>query len=65
MEDESRTVKITELKAQIDEASYDVDADAVARAFVSRMIAAHSALRRADVCALLSVRTVEEIRLSA
>lgn len=65
MEDESKIVKITELKARIARADYDVDNDAVARAFVARMLAVHGALRRADVRALLGDGAVEEIRLSA
>ena len=65
MEDESKTVKITELKARIARADYAVDTDAVARAFVTRMFAVHGALRRADVRALLGDAALEEIRLSA
>lgn len=65
MEDESKTVKITELKARIERADYAVDNDAVATAFVKRMLAVHGALRRADVRALLGEGAVEEIRLSA
>ncbi len=65
MEDETKIVKITELKARIARADYDVDNDAVAQAFVSRMRAVHGALRRADVRALLGDGAVEEIRLSA
>lgn len=65
MEGESRTMTITDLKARVARAEYDVDADAVARAFVARMLAVHGALRRADVCALLGDQALEEIRLSA
>jgi hypothetical protein len=53
MNDENTTVKLTELRARIDRAAYDVDVEAVAEAFVSRMLAMHGALRRADVRALL------------
>jgi len=63
MNDENITVKITELKAQIDGAAYHVDVDAVAEAFVSRMRAMHGALRRADVRALLGDAALEEIRV--
>lgn len=48
-----RTVKIDDLRARIARADYDVDVDAVADAFVTRMLAAHRALRRADVRELL------------
>ena len=65
MIDEKKTVKITELKAQIERASYDVDVNAVAEAFVSRMLAVHGALRRADVRALLGDAALDEMRLTA
>lgn len=52
MED-TRTVKIKDLRARIARADYDVDVDAVADAFVTRMLAVHGALRRADVRELL------------
>ena len=65
MDDETRTVKITELKAQIARAAYDVDVDAVAEAFVSRMLAVHGALRRADVRALLGDAALAELKLPA
>lgn len=64
MDDESKSMKLTELKARIARAEYDVDSDAVADAFVRRMLAVHGALRRADVRALLG-GAVDEIRLSA
>lgn len=48
-----RTVKINDLRARIARADYDVDVAAVADAFVTRMLAAHGALRRADVKELL------------
>jgi hypothetical protein len=51
--DDENTMKVTELKARVARAEYDVDADAVAEAFVRRMLAVHGALRRADVRALL------------
>ncbi|HXE46117.1 MAG TPA: hypothetical protein VN635_13100 [Conexibacter sp.] len=63
--DQTQTMKITQLKAQIERAAYDVDVDAVAEAFVSRMIAVHAALRRADVRALLGDSALAELRLSA
>ncbi len=61
MDDENTTMRINELKAQIDRAAYDVDVDAVAEAFVSRMLAVHGALRRADVRALLGDAAFDEI----
>jgi len=61
MESETNTMRITELRAQIERASYDVDVDAVAEAFVSRMLAVHGALRRADVRALLGDSALNEI----
>jgi hypothetical protein len=64
MDDQDPTVKITELKAQIERAAYDVDVDAVAEAFVSRMQAARGALRRADVRALLGDAALAELRLA-
>lgn len=65
MDDETRTMRIAELKAQIERAAYDVDVEAVAEAFVARMLAVHGALRRADVRALLGERAVDEITLPA
>ena len=65
MESEKNTMRITELKAQIERAAYDVDVDAVAEAFVSRMLAVHGALRRADVRALLGDSALDEIRAPA
>jgi hypothetical protein len=58
-------MKITELRAQIERAAYDVDVEAVAEAFVSRMLAVHGALRRADVRALLGDAALHEMRLTA
>jgi len=63
MDDENTTMRITELRAQIDRAAYDVDVHAVAEAFVSRMFAVHGALRRADVRALLGDAALAEIRV--
>jgi len=63
MDDQNPTMRINELKAQIDRAAYQVDVDAVAEAFVSRMLAVHGALRRADVRALLGDATVAELRV--
>jgi hypothetical protein len=65
MPNENTTLRITELKAQIDGAAYQVDVDAVAEAFVSRMLAVHGALRRADVRALLGDAALDEIALPA
>lgn len=48
-----KTVKLNDLRARIARADYDVDVDAVADAFVTRMLAVHGALRRADVRELL------------
>lgn len=56
-----KTVKINDLRARIARADYDIDADAVADAFVRRMLAVHSALRRADVRALLGDAAFDEI----
>jgi len=64
MDDQDTTVKITELKAQIERAAYDVDVDAVAEAFVGRMLAAQGALRRADVRALLGDAALAEMQLA-
>jgi hypothetical protein len=61
MDDENTTMRITELRAQIDRAAYQVDVDAVAEAFVSRMLAVHGALRRADVRALLGDAAFAEL----
>lgn len=63
--DANPTMKITELRAQIDGAAYHVDVDAVAEAFVSRMLAVHGAQRRADVRALLGQAAYDEIQLPA
>lgn len=65
MNDDAKTVKITELKAQIERAAYEVNVEAVAEAFVTRMLAVHGALRRADVRALLGDAALQEIRLPA
>jgi Anti-sigma-28 factor, FlgM len=65
MDHETNTMRISELKAQIERAAYDVDVDAVAEAFVARMLAVHGALRRADVRALLGDATLSEIQLTA
>lgn len=62
---EGRTVKITELKARIECADYDVDTEAVAGAVVERALAVHGALRRTDVSELLDDPALDEIRLSA
>lgn len=61
MDDQKNMMKVAELKAQIERATYDVDIDAVAEAFVSRMLAVHGALRRADVRALLGDSALNEI----
>jgi hypothetical protein len=65
MDDHTKTVKITELRAQIEGAAYDVDVDAVAEAFVARMLAVRGALRRADVRALLGDAALVELHLPA
>jgi hypothetical protein len=65
MDDETTRMRITELRAQIERAAYDVDVEAVAEAFVSRMLAVHGALRRADVRALLGDAALSEMRLTA
>jgi hypothetical protein len=46
-------MKIDDLKARVAREDYDVDLDAVADAFVNRMLTVHGALRRADVSELL------------
>ena len=53
MDDEHITMKISELTARIARAEYDVDVDAVAEAFVVRVLTAHAALRHTDVWELL------------
>ncbi|HYV17099.1 MAG TPA: hypothetical protein VE972_13890 [Conexibacter sp.] len=53
MNDEITNMKVTELKARIARAEYDVDVHAVASAFVTRMLRVHATLRRADVRELL------------
>lgn len=63
MNDQNSTMRINEIKAQIDGAAYRVDVDAVAEAFVSRMLAVRGALRRADVRALLGDAAFEQIRV--
>jgi hypothetical protein len=65
MDDETNMMRITELKAQVERAAYHVDVDAVAEAFVTRMLAVHGALRRADVRALLGDAALSEIQLTA
>ncbi len=65
MDDENTPMKVIELRAQIERAAYDVDVNAVAEAFVSRMLAVHGALRRADVRALLGDAALDEMRLTA
>ena len=62
MDDENRTMRVAELRAQIERAAYDVDVEAVAEAFVSRMLAVRGALRRADVRALLGDAAVAELQ---
>lgn len=59
--DDRNDVKINELRARIARADYHVDADAVAEAFVARMLAVHGKLRRADVRALLGDDALERI----
>ncbi len=65
MDDETKTMRVTEIRAQIARAAYDVDVDAVAEAFVTRMCAVHGALRRADVRELLGEAALEDLLLSA
>ncbi len=65
MDQETQTMRITELKAQIERAAYDVDVEAVAEAFVHRMLAVHGALRRADVRALLGDAALDEMHIPA
>jgi hypothetical protein len=55
-------MKIDDLKARVAREDYDVDLDAVADAFVNRMLTVHGALRRADVSELLG-DGLEEISL--
>jgi hypothetical protein len=50
---DTRAMKIDDLKARVAREDYDVDPDAVADAFVNRMLAVHRALRRSDVRELL------------
>lgn len=65
MDDDAKTMRISELKAQIERSAYHVDADAVAEAFVMRMLAVHAALLRADVRALLGDAALREMKLTA
>jgi len=65
MDDEGNTMKVTDLKARVARAEYAVDADAVAEAFVRRMLAARGAMRRADVRRLLGGRAFDELGVSA
>lgn len=51
--DQTKTLKLNEIRSRIERADYDVDVDAVAEAFVNRMLVVHGALRRADVRELL------------
>jgi hypothetical protein len=55
-------MKIDDLKARVAREDYDVDPNAVADAFVNRMLAVHRALRRSDVRDLLGDR-LDEISL--
>ena len=64
MDDEITDMKVTELKARIARAEYDVDVHAVASAFVTRMLRVHGTLRRSDVQELLG-DSLEELRLPA
>jgi hypothetical protein len=61
MDEHSRAMKITDLKARVARDGYAVDHDAVAEAFVARMLAVHGALRRADVRELLGGETLDEL----
>jgi hypothetical protein len=63
MDDEGNTMKVIDLKTRIARAEYDVDHDAVAEAFVRRMLAVHGAMRRADVRAMLG-GAFDEIRVA-
>jgi hypothetical protein len=65
MDAETRTVNLSQLKARVASAQYDVDVDAVAQAFVDRMLKVQGALRRADVRELLGDATLAELRLPA
>jgi hypothetical protein len=60
MEDND-AVKINDLRARIARADYDIDENAVAEAFIRRMVAVHGALRRADVRLLLGDAALDEI----
>jgi hypothetical protein len=53
MDDDTRTVKLAQIKARVASAEYDVDVEAVAQAFVERMLMVHGARRRADMRELL------------
>jgi len=48
VDDESRQMTISDLTARIERAEYDIDVDAVAKAFVMRMLALRSARLGAD-----------------
>jgi hypothetical protein len=49
MDDESRHMTISDLTARIERAEYHIDVDAVAKAFVMRMLALRSARMGSDV----------------
>lgn len=62
--DDTRTVKIDEIKARVTRGDYAIDADAVAEAFISRMLAVQGANRRADMRTVLG-SALDEIRRPA
>lgn len=65
MDEDTRTMKLSQLKARIASAEYHVDADAVAQAFLDRMLKMQSALRRADARELLGEAARAELRMPA
>lgn len=62
MDDDANTVRVSELKAQIERATYQVDVDAVAEAFIARTAALRAALRRADVRSVVGDAALREIQ---
>lgn len=65
MDEDTKTMKLAQLKARVANAEYDVDVNAVAQAFVDRMLKVQGALRRADVRELLGDATLAELRMPA
>jgi len=63
--DRDTTMKLAQIKARVANAEYDVDVNAVAQAFIDRMLKVQGALRRADARELLGDATLAELRMPA